>query len=140
LVVVLVVVLDEAPTIDIDNVALARRSQQIEPTDSLTECDSNTLGDLLLIWIKLGNVPQLLAVLVPADNTVDHGRLARLSVAVIRADCVSFDILCIVNLHEAFVNIAALWFCNSPWSVEVGHIVRALVANLAEELSRTTAS
>src|SRR3569833_1851275 len=139
-VVVLVVVLDEASAVDVDDVALAAGAQEIEAAHALAERGRDLARDLLLLAAQLRHVANLLAVGVAAHDAVDDGRLARLGVAVVWSHRVGLDILGIVDAHELLVDVALAGLGDGAGHDEVLNELGALVADLAEQLAGAAAA
>jgi hypothetical protein len=109
LVIVFFVVLDKAPTVDIYNIAFALSSQKVESTYSLAKISSNPTGHDSFLLREACNITYFFAMGVTSNQTVYHGRLSSLGVAVIRPDCVCFDVLCIIDHHELLIYITTSW-------------------------------
>lgn len=137
--VVVFVVFDKAPAVDINDVTFARSSKKIESANALTKCSRDLACHVSLLGAQGSDIPQLLAVGIASNNAVNDGRLSRLSVAEIGADCVCFHVFRVVNLHKAFIHVAVFWFADTARRVQVGNKIGALVANFAKQLSCTAA-
>ena len=108
LVIVVVVILDEAPAIDVDHIALVSHAKHIEAANPLPKPVRDLGGNGRFLFTQFGDIPQLFPMGIASDETVDHGGLSRFGMAEVRPNRVCFDILGIIDPQELFIEIASL--------------------------------
>lgn len=135
-IVVGIVIFHEAPSINVNDIAFAFGSQKIKPTDGLSESCAYPGCHGRFILGKLGDKSDFFSVLIPADQSIDDGRLPGLCMAVFRTNGVCFHVLGVIDIHELLVDITAL----HSRLTEIGVELRAFVADLAEKSTTALAS
>ena len=138
-IVVVVVVLDEAPAVDINDKAFLVNTQKIEATHCLTKA----LGDLGchdgLLLGQRRYVSDLFAIRVTLDNTIDNRRLARLCMDITLANCIRFHILCVFHFQELLVDVRYTGLKDSAGYTKCFIFLRTLVVDLSEQPPSTSA-
>src|SRR5947207_9924488 len=84
------------------------------------------------------HVSQFFALVVAPDQAIDHGRLARLGMTIVRPDSICLDIFRVFHLEELFINVVGAWLGDGSWDDKVRIILRRLVTNLPKQPATTT--
>ena len=97
-VVIIAVVLHEAPPVDVDDKTGSICAEQVETTDSLTEAFCNSSCDSCFLLVERGDISDFLATGIALDETVHDWRLPRLGMAEVGSNRVCLDVLGVLSL------------------------------------------
>ena len=137
-VIVVIVIFDKTPAVDVNNITLLAHAQQIETTDALAEAISNSRGHASFFLVQAGDIADLLAVGITLDHTINDRRLSGLGMAVIKTDSVSLDIFGVFHLKELLVDVAASRLRDGSGYRQCLVLFRTLIVDLAEQSSTTS--